>query len=368
MKKEQVELFKSIIEICGEKPTYLYGKSLLFLFLNKEPTSIDIFIKSNEVSDELLFKLKSLNDKIRISSGKELLFGDNEIFTVDCIFCNLKDVVGKTGSIEGKHLALVDLQKKNLRFIDKESAKNPKHIFEAILFANEIEFNFEIDSMKQIFLNKTIVSQMIKRDVYHFLKNLYFRSVKPRKAISLFNAFGLSMELFGTDLVETAVLNNLGKKDINEFFALIFGNIEEDQLESFLIEKVGFHLRDTDKVIQVTKIINSMRELKPTAYNARQLIRTYGKDKALQLYRLFKALGFTEMATIIKQQRNAVVSIDDLCVNVEFVAKVFNVDDVKATKLLDLALNLVIMQPELNDPNKLMVELNKQKSQYSVKE
>lgn len=363
MKKEQVDLFKTILEICGDKPVYLYGKSLLFLFLNKEPTTIDLFIKTNELKEDITFKLKTLSEKIRLTFGKELLFTDNDIFTIDCIYCNLNDVVGKTGNIEGKHLALVDLQKKNLRFVDKEkSSKNPKHIIEAIMYANEIEFNFEIDSMKQIFINKTIISQLIKRDVYHFLKNLYYRSVKPRKAVSLLNALGISMELFGTDLAETAVLNNLGKKDINEFFALIFGNIDEDQLESFLMEKVGFHLRDTDKVLQITHILNNIREMPHNAITARKLIKEYGKDKALNLYRLFKALGFTDLATIIKKEKNAVVSKEDLCINVEFISRVFGANESQSNKLLDLALDLVIMQPELNDPNKLMVALNKQKA------
>lgn len=361
MKKEQVELFKKVVELCGDSMVYLYGKSLLLLYLNKECSNIDLFIKSKHVNEETIFKLKSLSDRINVTFGKDLTF-DNELFTINCIYCSINDVLGKTGNIEGKHLSLNDLQKKSVRFIDKEnSSKNPKHILEAIMLASEIEFNLEIDSMKQMFINKTVVSQLVKRDIYHFLKNIYLKSVKPRKAIALINALGISMELFDMELVESSVLNNLGKKDVNEFFALIFDNIDNTQLENFLVEKVGFHMRDTEKVLQVGELLNNISDIEPTALNARKLLRQYGKDKVLNLYRLFKAIGLNEMAHCIKSEKNSVVCIDDLCVDEDYITRVFNVEPNQAKKLLDLALNLVIMNPELNDAAKLMVALNKQK-------
>lgn len=365
MKTEQVALFKKIIEICGDLPVYLYGKSLLLLYLHKESPTIDLFIKSKHVNEELIYKLKSLDDRINVCFNKEITF-DVEIFTITCIYCELNTVLGKTGSVDGKHLALNDLHKKNIRFVDKENSNtNPKHIFEAILLAGEIEFNIEIDSMKQIFINKSTISKLIKRDIFHFLKNVYFKSVKPRKTISLLNTLGISMELFGTELVESSVLNNLGKKDVNEFFALIFNGIEEDNQETFLIEKVGFHLRDVEKVIQVTKILNNIGEQEPTRITARKMIKVVGKERALSLYRLFKAIGLTDLSQLIKLEKNSLLEANDLCVDVEYIAKAFNVDITYAKKLLDLALDLVIMQPELNEPSKLLSALNKQKSSIS---
>ena len=366
MKKEQVALFTKIIEICNDLPVYLYGKSLLFLYLNKDPTSIDLFIKSKHINEETLFKLKSLSDKITVVFDKDITF-DNDIFTVTCLYCDLRSVLEKTGNIEGKHLALNDLQKRNIRFLDKEnSSKNPKHILEAILFASETEFNFEIDSMKQIFINRSAVKGIVKRDIFHFLKNVYFRSVKPRKTISLLNTLGISLELFGTELVESSVLNNLGKKDVNEFFALVFNNIEIDQLETFLVEKVGFHLRDAEKVLQVTKILNNVSEHEPTPSIARNILRVYGKERAMSLYRLFKAIGLIELSHLIKLEKNSPTEIKDLCVNTDFVMKAFNIDENSAKKLLDLALDIVIMQPELNEQAKLLSALNKKKSSLSI--
>lgn len=362
MKKEQVELFKKVVDLCGDSTVYLYGKSLLLLYLNRDCSTIDLFIKSKHVNEETIFKLKSLSDRINVTFGKELTF-DNELFTINCIYCSINDVLGKTGNIEGKHLALNDLQKKSVRFIDKEnSSKNPKHILEAILLASEIEFNLEIDSMKQMFINKTVVSQLVKREIYHFLKNIYLKSVKPRKAVALINALGISMELFEVELVESAVLNNLGKKDVNEFFALIFDKIDGGQLENFLVEKAGFHMRDTEKVIQVNKLLNDISEIDATPINARKLLKVYGKDKALNFYRLFKAIGLNEIASCIKTEKNSTTCIADLCVDEEYITRVFNVDSTQAKKLLDLALDLVIMHPELNEAAKLMVALNKQKS------
>jgi hypothetical protein len=359
MKSEQVNLFKNILEISSDLPIYLYGKSLLFLFLNREPNSIDLFIKSKHVSEEVIFKLKSLSDKINVSFGKELVF-DSEIFTINCISCELRNVLEKIGSIEGKHLTLNDLQKRIIRFIDKDgSSKNPKHIMEAILFSGEIDFNLEIDTMKHIFVNKSIVKQLVKRDIFHLIKNIYFKSEKPRKTISLLNTLGISFELFDTILVESAVLNNLGKKDVNEFFALIFNNIDEEQQEKFFIEKVGFHLRDVDKVLQVTKILNSVNSQDPTPLNARKMLKVYGKDRAMSLYRLFKAIGLIELSQLIKSEKNSPIEIGDLCIDKDYISKAFGVNEDVAKKLLDLAIDIVIIQPELNEPIKLLNAINK---------
>jgi hypothetical protein len=362
MKKEQVELFKKIAEICANQQVFLYGKTLLYLFLNKDPQHIDLFIKSKHVNEDIIFKLKSLSDKINVTFDKELIF-DNEIFTINCVYCDLKSVINQTGAIEGKHLALTDLHKRNIRFIDKEnSSKNPKHILEAILLSGEIEFNLEIDSMKQIFINKGEVKKVIKRDIFHFLKSVYFRSVKPRKTIALLNTLGVSRELFDTDLIESAVLNNLGKKDVSEFFALIFNNIEEDQQEKFFVEKVGFHLRDTSSVIQVTKILNSVNNQEHNSITARRMIRAYGKERVLGLYRLFKAIGLVELSQLIKNEKNSPIDPNDLCVDIDYIMKAFGVDHDLAKKLLDLALDIVIMHPELNEPTRLLSALNKQKA------
>jgi len=361
MKKEQVVLFKKIIEICGDLPVYLYGKSLLFLYLNKDPSTIDLFIKSKHVSEEIIFQLKSLNEKINVIFDREITF-DSDIFTITCIYCELRLVLEKNGNIDGKHLALTDLQKRNIRFIDKEnSSKNPRHILDAVLIASEIGFSFEIDSMKQMFINKSVVKSITKRDIFHFLKNVYLRSVKPRKTVAILNTLGISMELFDTELVESAVLNNLGKKDVNEFFALIFNNVDEDLQEKFLLEKAGFHLRDAEKVLQVTKILNTVTEQTPTPIIARKLLKLYGKDRALNLYRLFKAIGLTTLSHMIKLEKNSPTAVQDLCVDSDYIMKAFNIDTDLAKKLLDLALDIVIMQPELNEPTKLLSALNKQK-------
>ena len=46
--------------------------------------------------------------------------------------------------------------------------------------------------------------------------------------------------------------------------------------------------------------------------------------------------------------------------------KAFNIDEPSAKKLLDLALDIVIMQPELNEQVKLLNALNKKKSSLSI--
>jgi hypothetical protein len=361
MNHKKVELFKKILEVVGDLPTYVYGKSLLLLFLNKEPTSINIFIKNKHVSDELIFKLKSLDETINVSFGKEIIF-DSEIFTINCISCELKNALNQSAYIEGKHLTLCDLEKKIIRFIDKEqSSKNPKHIMEAILFSGEIDFNLEIDTMRHILTNKSIVKNLVKRDIFHIMKSIYQRSDKPRKTISLMNALGISIELFEIPLIESAVLNNLGKKDINGFFSLVFNNIDEEQQEKFLVEKVGFHLRDVEKVLQITKLLNVISTCEHTPTNIRKLLKNSEKDRVLEIYRLFKAIGMKDLANIVKQERNSILTYKGLCVNVDYIMKVFNVDANQANNLLDLALDLVIINQDLNDPLKLMNALNKQK-------
>jgi hypothetical protein len=121
-------------------------------------------------------------------------------------------------------------------------------------------------------------------------------------------------------------------------------------------------LRDVEKVVLITKILNDIPNQEVTPLSARKLLRKHGKDQALPLYRLFKAIGQIELSHLIKSQKKFPISYNDLCIDEEFIIRVFNVDSSYAKKLLDLALDLVIINPELNDRNVLLSTLNKQKS------
>jgi hypothetical protein len=64
---------------------------------------------------------------------------------------------------------------------------------------------------------------------------------------------------------------------------------------------------------------------------------------------------------MIKLEKNSPTGVQDLCVDSNYITKAFNIDVDQAKKFLDLALDIVIMQPELNEPAKLLNALNKQK-------
>lgn len=351
------DLYKKIIDIAEGLPVYIYGKSLFSLFTKNSYDTLEIFIQDKNVPNYIINNLEKLDEKVSVKYGKDIVF-TNEIFTVHCIYADLKALLNGKCNIEGRHLALVDLHKKNIRFIDKENI-TPKNILDSILLFGETLFGYEIESMKFIIKNKSIVKNINKRDIYFFLRNIFIKSKKPRKTITMLNALGVSEELFGIKLFENNVINDLHKTDINEYFALIFNNVDEEDLELFLIDKIGCHTTEADSIIKLTKIINSIHKEKSNDVFARKILKEYGKSNFNSLCRLLREIGSADLAALIKTQLKKPIEKSELCVDKDKLKATFKVDDMMAEKLLESAQELVIMNPENNNYIQLMSLLYK---------
>lgn len=366
MLRDYIPRLKQIYEICPDKEIYLYGKCLFDIMNNKEVGTLTLLVKTKKIEDEIRAKLENTyNFNIKIDKNFDLA---DELFTIHCINCNVKDIITlNTVNIEGRFPALVDVNKKNIRFTEKAKATladNPGLILDAISLASEFGYTLEISTMKNIITHRDSIKKIESRKIYHFLRDIFLKSEKPRKAISLINALGISKELFNTLLVETSIINNLNKKDIFEYFTIIFDFVPKEDLELFLTQKAGFHLRDIGQILTISKVIEMARESNiKIPILSKKILDLYGVDKAMNAYRLFKALGRAELALAIKKDKNTFISSKDMTLTLEMIMNAFIVDEAEGKKILEDAKNAVITCPELmNDSAKLLIILNRQRS------
>jgi tRNA nucleotidyltransferase/poly(A) polymerase len=366
MLRDYIPRLKQIYEICPDKEIYLYGKCLFDIMNNKEVGTLTLLVKTKKIEDEVRAKLENTyNFSIKIDKNFDLA---DELFTIHCINCNVKDVITLNAvNIEGRFPALIDVNKKNIRFTEKAKAtidENPGIILDAISLASEFGYTLEISTMKNIITHRDSIKKIESRKIYHFLRDIFLKSEKPRKAISLINALGISKEIFNALLVETSIINNLNKKDIFEYFTIIFDSVPKEDLELFLTQKAGFHLRDVGQILAISKTIDMAKtsDMKIPLLS-KKILDLYGVDKTMNAYRLFKALGYTELALAIKKEKNTFVSSKDMTLTLEMIMNAFIVDEKEGKKILEDAKNAVITSPELmNDSAKLLIILNKQRS------
>lgn len=365
MMRDYIPRLKQIYDICPDKEIYLYGKCLFDIMSKKDVVNLDLLVKTKNIEDEIRAKLEN-NYHFNIKIDKNFDFAD-ELFTVHCIYCNVRDIISLNSvSIEGRYPALIDINKKNIRFTEKAKntlAENPSLIFDAILLACEYGYNLEISTMKNIITHKESIKKIEIRKIYHFLRELFLKSKKPRKSISLINTLGISKELFGKHLTETSIINNLNKKDVFEYFTVIFDSIPKNDLELFLAEKVGFHLRDAAQVLTISKLIETaLNTVNKDKLLARKILDIYTIEKAGTACRLFKALGLTELATLIKREKNTFISSSEMTLTCEMIMSAFLVDEAESKKLLEEAKNIAITNQELmKNSSKLLILLNKQR-------
>ncbi len=363
MLRDYIDRLKQIYDLCPDKDIYLYGKCLFDIMNNKEVTTLNLLVKTKKIDDDIRAKLENAYN-FNIKVDKNFDFAD-EMFTVNCIYCNVKDIITlNTVNVEGRFPALVDINKKNIRFTEKAKDllnDNPALILDAILLASEYNYTLEISTMKNIITHRDAIKKIESRKIFHFLREVFIKSDKPRKSISLINALGISKELFNTLLVETSIINNLNKKDLFEYFTIIYDCIPKDDLELFLTEKAGFHLRDVPQIIMIGKCIEiALSAEKKDVILARKILDLYGVDKAMNAYRLFKALGLTELSTLIRKEKNSFISSTQMTLTLDMIMAAFSVDVSEGEKLLEEAKNTVIVHQELMDNSaKLLVALNK---------
>jgi tRNA nucleotidyltransferase/poly(A) polymerase len=366
MLRDYIDRLKQIYDLCPDKDIYLYGKCLFDIMNNRDVTTLNLLVKTKKIDDDIRAKLENAYN-FNIKVDKNFDFAD-EMFTVNCIYCNVKDIITlNTVNVEGRFPALVDINKKNVRFTEKAKDllnDNPMLMLDAVLLASDYGYTLEISTMKNIITHRDAIKKIESRKIFHFLRDVFIKSDKPRKSISLINALGISKELFNRLLVETSIINNLNKKDVFEYFTII----PKEDLELFLADKAGFHLRDIPMIIAIAKCIEmALSTEKKDVILARKILDLYGIDKAMNAYRLFKALGMTELATLIRKEKNTFVSSNQMTLTLDMIMSAFAVDITEGEKLLEEAKNTVIVQPELmTNSSKLLVVLNKNREHSHI--
>jgi len=339
---------------------FLFGKTLRdFIFLDKISEKIEVFIKTKP--DDTLDRqiLQKYTIDFSFVYGEEIP-NKNTHFTIDNIYVRITE---DTETITPKGDGFTDLTMGIIKltpFGDSEIENNPEIILDTIRLLSETSFSLGLDSMKTLFFkNKNLSKITDKRKIYRFLVDILVISKKTRKVIATVNTLGIASVLFGANLFETAILNHLSKKDINEFFSIIFKNVKHDDLKDVLVYKAGVLERDTHSIIELCECIKQIKT--EDDITARKILNICGKENVQSLTRLLKSLGYKKLSKLLKNQLAAAVSLEDLDLTTEVIKNSFHVPDIEANKLLDLAMNKVITEPSYNERDKLLIYLNKER-------
>ena len=358
--KKVVDILKEIVDTCSYKKdsAVIYGEGLRKIICNEQPQKIDIHIKSKKKLlelEEIYGKFE--NSLIKIHFGSKI---ETSPFTMNTIQVSLDELLNKTGKITPVN-ATKDIEKRITKFT-KEAKENlrPNYILDVIVESQQNNFNLDANTIEVIFKNRNLVNRIEKRKIYNFIKTLATFD-KPRKIIANLNALGISQELFNEKLVESPFVNHLKPLDYFEFMYLIFNNIELENLEEFLVNKVGFHLRDSHFVVNLYKAISEIESEDET--QARKFLACLGtKQRLPNVLRLLKFMGFKKLAQNIKSQKDAPIFRENLCIDESILKAAFNIKkEDTLDKLMVIARNKIIDNPEFNDKYKILTYLNKER-------
>jgi tRNA nucleotidyltransferase/poly(A) polymerase len=365
--KESFQEIKNIVlsELPDSK-IYLYGESLRFLLENKKPTELKIFIETKKSENiilvsQYLLKFKNLSP----SFGKKLKL-ENEFLTVNCIYLNIDDVLSGNISTGCFYGGLKDNSKKIIKltpFGKEELQKNPKIIFDLLLFNDLTGFHFDPNTVTFIIKNVSLLNSLEKREIFMFLKKILLGN-KPRKIVSNLNTFGISKELFGVNLTETCFINHLKSNDFYEMTSLIFDNIEPSEIESFLLRQCGFLLRDVSQVVTIMNIIHDIKdESKETAI---EILSKIDKHRVVNIRRLIRVMGYKTLSKNIFLVKNSVIQ-KELCITekiISYALGISNSDKVKS--LFEKAKMKIEEDCNYNDLNKIIAYLRSSDKEHVI--
>lgn len=367
LKKEELQEVKRLYaEVNGAANLVFYGKSLRDRLFGVTGNTLSV-AAAPMINKEFPVIESEVFNVILDSSGytSDILSG---VHTIDFLYCEFSDIVNNDGQIKADNTALDDLDNKEIRLDDSalETYKSaPLYMLETVLLASQFGLKISSDTIKIIFENRHLTSQISKEKVNVFLHELFQKSAKVRKGIALLNTLGISQQLFGFRLVETSALNHLNKKDVMEFFTIIFSEVPILDLVHFLMEKIGFTAQNAMIVFNESKAVNAAKNNFPAV----EVIKLCGKDRFSNLVRLFKILGYKEYSKQLKDHKDFALTIDDLAVDARTISNAFKIDKNEAMKYLELALQEVMVNPKLNEKDQLLIHLNKlRKINYAQKD
>lgn len=372
-KKSDLEVLGDLLELANGAEVYLYGETFRNMCLNAPYELLDVLIHDTDARTvHVQEQITEFGEKngLRIIISTELPWERQKaIYTLNTLRISVNNLIlNSDGNVEAEEEGIKHLIDKELcltTYGTEAIKERPELILDCIVVASQYSLSFEIESMKAMFNCRHDFKDINRKHVHKFLTELFYKSHKIRKGIALVNTLGVSLELFGKNLNESSILNHLNKKDLFEYFTIIFESIETDDLSEFLIEKAGFNSWDIKDVVNETKILaeikntNLLISAEQNMIMARAVIRQCGTKRLPSLVRLIKLSGYKELSKLLKEQKDAVTCVDDLAITLDDVKASFRVTDEEAQRILDLALDKVILRPELNDQFKLLSLLNK---------
>jgi len=366
-KKSDIDILRKLLDMSGDVELYLCGRSLRNICLGDNQDVMEVTIhdpdrKISRETRESIFKEFS-NGKFNIlfSFTKEYEYLSEGLTTLDTLRLSVNKLIqSNNGDIQSDANGVKHLIDKEVHITEhgiQSVFKSPERAFEVIHLASKYNLSLSIETMKFIFDCRHLIKDVNRHYVNTFLTQLFYDSHKIRKGVALVNTLGLSMELFGGNLNESSILNHLNKRDILEYFAIIFQNMDPITIDDFLVSKVGFHSVDIKDIVNETRAVLSIED--ESDITARRIISTCGKNRVSNLIRLLKLSGYKELSRKLKEQKDAVTSHGELAITLQDVQASFKVTEQEANKLLDLALDRVIVSPELNNQYQLLISLNK---------
>jgi tRNA nucleotidyltransferase/poly(A) polymerase len=357
-------LLKQIKEKVGDRKVYLYGSAIRDILLSDKPKYFDFFIRvhhADKEREDVSIKLPMYKN-VRYTVGTSLEI--NDPFTVNNLYVEIDNLLSGNINIESFHSGLRDFNKGTVRFT-RESVEDmkPEWMLDAITISVDTGFHLDPKTINEIFRNRKLIKNVERRKIYHFLSDS-LKTKRPRKVISLMNTLGLSDELFGMKMRETSAVNHLKPSDIPELFTVIFSSVPDADIDSFLIKNCGFFERDTTHVKDLIKAINAIDidMVNGVENEARKFILNIKKKRIQNSIRLLKQMDNKELAKSVRSERKFSMFKNDICIDKDIIKAAFGiVNESVLDKLMGMAIEKIISNPEINTRTKLLTYLNQER-------
>jgi tRNA nucleotidyltransferase/poly(A) polymerase len=361
-------LLKQIKEKVEDRKVYLFGSAIRDILLSEKPKVFDFYIRvhhADKEKDDVTAKLP-LYKNVRYVVGTSLEI--SEPFTVNNLYVEVDELLNNRVNIESFHNGWRDFNKGTVRFTkDSIEDMKPEWMLEAINISVDTGFHLDPKTINEIFRHRALITTIDRRKIYHFLTDS-IKSKRPRRVISLMNTLGLSEELFGMKMSETSAVNHLKPSDSLELFTILFSAVPDSDVGKFLVDRCGFFERDTTHIASLIKAINDIDidNKNGIDFEARKFLNGIGKKRVQNAIRLLNQMDHKELAKSVKKQKSNAVGLEEIAVDKNMIKAAFGIaNDVMLDKLMDIAMNKVVAQPEFNTRTKLLTYLNTERKNIS---
>ena len=339
---------------------YLFGSTLRNFLLTGNVSILDVVVDEKDKkaqADILNIAIPNMTLNFIFSSDVDY---SHEFYTIDNIYTIIDESFDSNIEIHSTNNGLVDLNKKIIKLTKAGKTymqDSPQFIFDTITLVAENKFILDAGTISSFLQCKSNIKNTDPRKIYNFMKSIVAYE-HPRKIVSLINTLGISKELFDIKLTETSIVNHLRADDYCEFIAVIFSDVDKNDLRKVLI---GFPPKDIEiikNVMDAIAIIEKEDEL-----TARKILKAIRGTRIQNMIHLLYAMKFKTLAKFVRSQKESIFSVNKLCINEEVIRSTFKIDDEnEVKKILDKALQKVMLNPEYNDKYKILTYLNNERT------